>query len=102
MLLTAEPISECVRRLEHEVSVAEAVHDHGRLIDGQEPHRLFAQVEHAIASIERRGECAPTMPLEYVMLSITVLPDLGGAFPVEDQDDLLVKMALLLGLATRR
>ena len=100
--LAGEAALEVVRGVEDEELVLVEVHHRRRVGDGDEARRLAARaVEVLVGGVERDREQRPRPPLEGDA-GAGVVPDGGGAAPVQHQDHLLEQLPLGLELTPRR
>src|SRR5439155_14023211 len=87
-------IEEPRRGVDHPAGPADqAVEDAGCRGDAKIEHRLLAQVEHAVKRVLRWREQASFSPLERALRPV-LLPDLGGAPPLQNKRELLVQVVL--------
>ena len=100
--LAVEAVLEVVGRVEDEIDVVIEVHHRRRIGDADIARRLLPRaVEMLVPAVERDREHRARLPLEGDALA-GVVPDAGRAAAVEDQDHLLVELALRLELLAGR
>src|SRR5262245_9964284 len=90
--IAIESIGEIARRIEDEVRARTKVEDDRHAIDGKKPRRLIARaVEMLVSAIKRQSKQAAVVPLKR-LFSALVVPNRGGASPLEHEMQILVQM----------
>src|SRR2546426_7538371 len=94
VVLTREPISEFVGRIENKLGRSKSIENNRRIARRDKAHRLGRRaVEMLVLDVERRRKKAARLPLKQNRLVGLLAPELRRAAAFENQDQLLVKMA---------
>ena len=93
VVLTREPISEFVGRIENKLGRSKSIENNRRIARRDEAHRLGRRaVEMLVLDIERRRKKTARLPLEQDRLVGLLAPELRCTAALEDQDQFLVEM----------